>query len=59
MQSTEKKIKKQKEEKLKLSIRFVATHSIISDSSEAERVLSSEYLRTDEPSRIFMIFNND
>ena len=42
MQSTEKKIKKQKEEKLKLSIRFVATHSIISDSLGAENALSSE-----------------
>jgi len=32
---------------------------IINDSSEAEKELSSENVRTDEPSRIFMISNND
>ena len=32
-----------------------ATCSTINDSSEAENVLSSENLRTDEPSRMFMI----
>ena len=44
---------KQKEEKLKLihTVRRY-TCSIIDDSSEAEKVLSWENLRTDEPSRM-------
>ena len=57
-QSTDKNKNKRKKTKAN-PYGFVATFSTINESSEAEKVLSSENLRTVEPSRIFVISNND